>query len=65
MNSTFCHECDKSLVLENGQIYYDENEAFYRCNDGYQIEGAAIRYCGRRSVWSLPEPICKLKNFLI
>lgn len=61
MESTFCKKCDETLVLQNGVIYYDDNQAFYHCDNGYRIDGSTLRHCGRLSTWMLAEPICKRK----
>lgn len=60
--SKFCKKCDETLVLENGLVYYADNQAYYQCDDGYRIDGTVNRNCGKLSNWTLPEPVCKRRN---
>lgn len=53
--------CEENLLLNHGQIRYNDNQAHYWCDEGYRIDGATVRQCGRPSIWLSPEPVCKRK----
>lgn len=53
--------CEENLLLNHGRVSYTNNQAQYQCDEGYRLDGAATRLCGRPSVWMLPDPVCKRK----
>ena len=50
--------------LENGDIVYPfdtyyQSVAYHSCNEGYELNGAALRVCEENGEWSSSTPICQ------
>jgi len=54
--------CDSPFVPDNGAVRirqgHPHQEAVFRCNDGYVLEGEATLQCEANGLWSDIEPLC-------
>lgn len=57
--SEFCSPCEQNLTLSNGLVIYSENQAYFKCNEGFDLQGSSVIYCLRTSKWESSLPTCK------
>lgn len=64
-SSNFCKACSQNLTLTNGNVIYVGNNALYQCDEGYNLQGSAIRHCLRTSQWERTYPSCKCMEIFL
>jgi len=53
------------LNLLNGKVLEQKNNGSmlrFLCNDGYQLVGSVVRFCGSNGIWTGKETTCLLSK---